>query len=88
MIAFANRPLFYNPLGWQTGTLIESAASGKKRVELPSGEILSVQPKGAGFAYEARPAGTDGPYEQCIVSGDKLVYQPDDLAVVPFVSGL
>jgi len=86
MITFANRPLFHNPLSWETGTLVASHAAGKHRVQLPSGEILSVQPSSTGFLYQTRPADADGQYEQCIVAGDKLVYDPDQICVIPYVA--
>lgn len=86
-IAFANRPLFMNATGWLTATVLPSVNhAGYSLLQLPDQTINSVQP-GPSFVYQTRPAGTDGSYEQALIVGDKLVYQPvaGEIAVVPFV---
>ena len=86
-IAFANRPLFLSATGWLTATVLASVNHpGYSLLQLPDGTINSVQPT-PGFPYQTRPSGTDGEYEQCLVAGDKLVYQPaaGQIAVIPFV---
>jgi hypothetical protein len=87
LIAFANRPLFLSATGWLTATVIPSVNhAGYSLLQLPDGTINSVQPTPT-FPYEMRPAGTDGAYEQCLVVGDKVVYQPatGQICVVPCV---
>jgi hypothetical protein len=86
-IAFANRPLFLSATGWLTATVLPSANhAGYSLLQLPDGTINSVQPTPT-FPYETRPAGTDGSYEQCLLVGDKVVYQPavGQIAVIPIV---
>jgi hypothetical protein len=94
-IAFANRPLFLSATGWLTATVLASVNHpGYSLLQLPDGTINSVQPTPT-FPYETRvlsytasPQTGDGSYEQALVVGDKLVYQPapGQIAVIPFVT--
>lgn len=66
---------------WQKVTQIGSSAAGKSRLQNPDGTIVSVQPDGT---VESRPDGSDGAYEQCVVSNGVVTFNPVDGLVYPF----
>lgn len=58
---------------WSSVAVAESAEPGYVNLAYPSGLVVSVQPDGS---LQTRPAGTDGPYERGIVTGDLIVFGP------------
>ena len=63
---------------------MKSSQDGKAYLELPDGRSISIQPDGR---IETRSNGTDGGYEQCVLSGSVAAFLPTDtpfwFAVVP-----
>lgn len=76
-IAYQNKHMFATPTGWLRGKLIPSGRDGYQRLQLPSGEIFSMQPGGT---YGSRPPGTDGPWEQLKVTASVMAFTPNDEA--------
>lgn len=50
-------------------TLIASPLSG-----FPTGSVLSLQPDGT---WQSRPAGANGDFESCLLSGGVAIYRPN-----------
>lgn len=74
-IAFQNDHMFGAPKGWTVGTLSPSGRPGYSVVTLASGRRFSMQPGGA---YGDRDPGTDGPWEQCKITGNVLAFNPNN----------
>ena len=53
--------------------VVIGGGNGNSRLQLGDGSIISVQPEGT---VQTRPAESDGPYEQCKVSGSVVTFMP------------
>ena len=65
-----DKPLLANPTAWTT-RVKPSAVAGKYVAWNENETVISIQPNGD---VQERPKGTDGPYEQSELIGDKFVY--------------
>lgn len=52
---------------------VQSVSGGGTVLENPDGSIVSIQPDGS---IQNRPAGADGGYERCKVSGNAATFKP------------
>lgn len=89
MILYASSSLFLSPKKWLRATALipSQARPGWSLLQTPEGLHASMLPTGAWQASSAN----DGPYEQCKVDGQNLVFMPRDAGedqVVPVVLDL
>ena len=83
LICRTDRPLLSNPTKW-TRNFKKSSLAGKWILFNDDKSVVSIQPNGN---VDTRPEGTDGPFEQFDLIGDKFV-SANEGCVAPAVYGV
>lgn len=69
-IFYTDQDILLKPAVWLAGITTPSARPGFVNIQTPTDRVASMQPFGV---MQTRPVGTDGPYEQFQMVGDKLI---------------